>query len=325
MRKWTSLVQSAQHQIYISLSHDPFLNLSIEHYLLQKSPSSSTVLFLYINRPCVVIGRNQNPWLEVNLDLLEKSKGTSTPEASSHGLRNVELVRRRSGGGTVFHDEGNVNYSVICPPSAFTRDKHAKMVTRALRTFNDRARVNERHDIVLDGGPLLPPSEMPSEHDMYRTKYTSPLQPLKVSGSAYKMIRNRCLHHGTCLVASPNLSAIGKYLRSPARAYMKARGVESVPSPVGNTLTDENGNGVGRVGFDIKIHTDEFQTQVIKAFADMYSLNRQLIQRFLFQKPSSVSTWNQQDLLADLVGMEALDVQEVADGVEELKVCASSM
>ncbi|PNH32867.1 hypothetical protein BJF96_g3933 [Verticillium dahliae] len=87
-------VATARTQVYISRSSDPFLNLSIEHHLLQTTPSESTVLFLYTNRPSVVIGRNQNPWLELNLPLLhayvprprpkaeETTARTATPPAS---------------------------------------------------------------------------------------------------------------------------------------------------------------------------------------------------------------------------------------------------
>ena len=81
--------------------------------MLQKSSPESAILFLYVNRPSIIIGRNQNPWLEVNLALL--SQGRNKPETEPPGLGVVDLVRRRSGGGTVFHDEGNVNWSIICP------------------------------------------------------------------------------------------------------------------------------------------------------------------------------------------------------------------
>ena len=143
---------------YISTSRDPYLNLSIEHYLLQKSSPESAILFLYVNRPSIIIGRNQNPWLEVNLALLIESG--ERPETEPSGLRVVDLVRRRSGGGTVFHDEGNINWSIICPSAKFTRDKHAEMVVRALRNCGiERARVNKRHDIVLDQGERVGTSE----------------------------------------------------------------------------------------------------------------------------------------------------------------------
>lgn len=232
------------------------MNLSIEHYLLQQSAPESAVLFLYVNRPSIIIGRNQNPWLEVNLALLNSSRGR--PETEPPGLGAVDLVRRRSGGGAVFHDEGNVNWTVICPSAKFTRDKHAEMVVRALRSCGvDRSRVNERHDIVLDRGERRTDSD---PHDTHTTPFTMPSnagpRPLKVSGSAYKLTRNRALHHGTCLLSSPNLNVIPHYLHSPARPFIKARGVESVSSPVGN----------------INLSNEDLCAAVRKQFADMYGV-----------------------------------------------------
>ncbi|KAK1068308.1 hypothetical protein LTR74_005806 [Friedmanniomyces endolithicus] len=240
-------------QSYISTSRDPYLNLSIEHHLLQKSAPVSTILFLYVNRPSIIIGRNQNPWLEVNLALLDPVP-QSQPETEPAGLGNVDLVRRRSGGGTVFHDEGNVNWTVICPPKAFTRDKHAEMVVRALRSCGgERSRVNERHDIVLDQGERIADVD---PDDTHLTPYTrragiSEIKPLKVSGSAYKLTRQRALHHGTCLLSSPNLNIIPDYLHSPAKPHITARGVESVSSPVGNILlSNEHFTNAVRSKFD---------------------------------------------------------------------------
>lgn len=265
-------------QIYRSSSTDPYLNLSIEHHLLQRSHPDSTILFLYTNRPSVVIGRNQNPWLEVNLHALREglpssplsSASSSAPPPSQQspppgakekqGIEDtansgeneaatsclpISLVRRRSGGGTVFHDAGNTNYSVICPPAAFDRDKHAEMVARALTTDCGvrGVRVNERHDIVMDvddssgggnrgGGP----------------------RTFKVSGSAYKLTRTRSLHHGTCLLQSENLTRISALLHSPAEGFIKARGVESVRSPIRNV-------GIGR---------EDFVEAVVAEFRRMY-------------------------------------------------------
>ncbi|KAK8107355.1 lipoate-protein ligase A [Apiospora kogelbergensis] len=222
-------------QIYVSRSHDPYLNLSFEHYLLQKSHPDSVVLLLYTNRPCVVIGRNQNPWLEVALSALHRPEllapsGTDHADAGDVDALGVQLVRRRSGGGTVFHDLGNVNYSVLCPPAAFDRDRHALMVVRALRSLGvSTARVNERHDIVLD--------DVPPDND------NTPPSTFKVSGSAYKLTRLRSLHHGTCLLSTPNLDRVGRFLRSPAAPYLKARGVDSVRSPIRNV-------GVGNAAFE---------------------------------------------------------------------------
>ncbi|PSS27062.1 hypothetical protein M430DRAFT_14368 [Amorphotheca resinae ATCC 22711] len=256
IRRYSDFVRAAtdssnKSQIYISRSLDPYLNLSIEHYLLQKTPADSTVLFLYTNRPSIVIGRNQNPWLEVNLGLLRNDP------------LGVELVRRRSGGGTVFHDEGNVNYSVICPTLAFNRDKHAEMVVRALRGLGvDRALVNERHDIVL--------GNVPAPGDA---------RPLKISGSAYKLTRLRSLHHGTCLLSSPNIRKIGAFLKSPAKPFIKARGVDSVSSPITN----------------VNVPNTAFEQAVVSEFRDLYT-GGELI----------------------LVTEEAKDVPEIRKGFDEL-------
>lgn len=181
-------------------------------------------------------------------------------------LEEVVLVRRRSGGGTVFHDFGNVNYSVICPTQNFNRDKHAEMVVRAIRKINRRARVNERHDIVLDSGSLMPETDRPDPYDTHKTAFwpgDGNTPPRKVSGSAYKLIRQRSLHHGTCLLASPNISTISGYLKSPAEPFLKARGVESVRSPIANVLEcNEN----------IPDKVSVFELSIVNAFVNMYGL-----------------------------------------------------
>lgn len=237
---------SSRVQVYTSHSHDPYLNLSAEHFLLQTSHPESTVLFLYTNDPCIVIGRNQNPWLEVNLALLRGFTARTGGDAGSSeaGRGKVSLVRRRSGGGAVFHDSGNVNFSVICPPAVFDRNRHAEMVVRALRGLGvATARVNERHDIVLDrqeGGGSPPQAKNAAT--------------FKISGSAYKLTRLRSLHHGTCLLGSPNLAHIGRLLRSPAEPYVKARGVESVRSRICN----------------VGVPAADFMEAVRREFGDMY-------------------------------------------------------
>lgn len=249
---------SNKTQVYVSQSRDPFLNLSIEHHLLQNTSPDSTILLLYTNAPCVVFGRNQNPWMEVNLPRLAQLK--NRPASVGWTDEAVKLVRRRSGGGTVFHDEGNVNFSVICPPSAFDRNKHAEMVVRALKSLGrPNTRVNERHDIVMD----------------------IDIGTFKISGSAYKLTRLRSLHHGTCLLQSPNLSNISGMLHSPAEHFIKTRGVDSVRSPVRN----------------VDIDTHKFEDAVVKEFGKMYG-----------------------DFdVSETVGEGALEIENVRKGYEELQ------
>ncbi len=249
-----------------SRTTDPFLNLAIEDHLLRTSDPNTHILFTYVNRPCVVIGRNQNPWLETNLAALKDGVPASITE-DEHSKQEVLLVRRRSGGGTVFHDEGNLNYSVIVPnDKAFYRDKHAEMVVQAIQRISPAAafdrqqllsphltkgiRVNERHDIVM---PARTESGLALDEQ----------HTVKVSGSAYKLIRGRALHHGTLLFSSPNLKSIGSYLRSPARQFIDAKGVESVRSPIGNL----------RFSNDLSIRTalkEEIERSIAAVFEEMY-------------------------------------------------------
>jgi lipoate---protein ligase len=232
------------------------------------------VLLLYVNRPCVVIGRNQNPWVEVDLKSLQ------------HGLPSgpIDLVRRRSGGGTVFHDEGNVNWSVICDLHEFTRDKHAEMVVRGLRQLGiDRTRVNERHDIVLDQGSQR---AKVAEFDTHNSPYTQhALTSLKVSGSAYKIARNRALHHATALTNSHHLNLLSKVLHSPVRQFIQAKGVESVRSEVAH----------------LGISNESFESTVESQFRQLYDFN----------SPGYPHIE---------VGEECLQVKSIRSGYKELKV-----
>ncbi|PWN32109.1 Lipoyltransferase and lipoate-protein ligase [Meira miltonrushii] len=212
---------SAGQQIaraFISKSHHPHLNLSIEHYLLRSQPAIVPVAFLYRNQPCIVIGRNQNPWHELDVTRMREL-----------GIR---LVRRRSGGGAVYHDLGNTNYSFHIAREKFTRRTHAELIARALNSdpvnlkaadasdvgdTNRGAFVNDRNDICV----------------ALRKSKTDRLER-KISGSAYKIISSRAYHHGTMLL-SANLSDLGSALR-PMRADMDSKGVASVSSPVINLV-----------------------------------------------------------------------------------------
>jgi len=277
-------------QSYISKSRDPYLNLSVEHHMLQKSHPDSAILFLYVNRPSIVLGRNQNPWIETNLSILKAADGSESNdellETEPPGIGDVDLVRRRSGGGTVFHDEGNVNWTVISPAASFTRDKHAEMVVRGLRGLGvGRSRVNERHDIVLDQGRASFKGTWGSEDDTHSTPWqkSNPARrgALKVSGSAYKLTKGRALHHGTALLKSPNLNIISEYLRSPAKHFIAGRGVDSVSSPITN----------------IMLENDEFIRATQEEFRKMYHHDSQ----------------------AEVVDESWLDINDVRKGYDELK------
>lgn len=310
---------SSAHQIYQSLSDDPFVNLSIEQFLLQNTPKDSNILFLYINRPCVVIGRNQNPWLETNLAAF-RQKHRLLHEEDSAAFKEIALiddvlyVRRQSGGGAVFHDEGNLNYSVICPRDVFTRDKHAEMVARALHRIGAvNTSVNERHDIVLTQDP----------EEAARQRVTSGIEDpplevgaraLKVSGSAFKLTRFRALHHGTCLLDSPNIHHIGAFLRSPARPYIKAKGVGSVRSPVGN-VSSALENSMADFSMQGVI------SSIMEEFSMLYNTGTDVVRRAKRAHVNEGELYFGDDWVAGTVGDSLVEhVPVIKSGVELLKV-----
>lgn len=307
----TIINPTSKHQIYISQASDPYVNLSIEHFLLENSPANSTVLFLYVNSPCVVVGRNQNPWLEANLRMVREKPAIGLI-THQKGPEYVQLVRRRSGGGTVFHDHGNVNYCVICPTKEFSRNKHAEMVTRVLRAQTPRVRVNERHDILLDQDSFQEDAR-PDPNDMHRTGYhrvgASP-PPLKVSGSAYKLTRHRSLHHGTCLLCSWNVDQISDYLRSPARPFLKARGVESVRSPIGN-IYDEFGYESGKI--------KDFLFRVAEAFVALHQIDSGAVSG-LVDRGKNTSIPPENRYACGWIEEEVENIPEIRAGIKELKV-----
>ncbi|PWY76229.1 lipoyltransferase and lipoate-protein ligase [Aspergillus heteromorphus CBS 117.55] len=295
---------SSKHQIYQSLSTDPYVNLSIEHFLLEHAPIDSNILFLYINQPCVVIGRNQNPWLETNLRVLHNDRGSAdNATTSDHDPQDAHAlyVRRRSGGGAVFHDEGNLNYSVISPRTTFTRNKHAEMVVRALHHLGaTNTRVNDRHDIVMS-------------LDSATTGEQATPQPRKISGSAFKLTRHRALHHGTCLLDSPNINILGSFLRSPARDYIKAKGVESVRSPVAN---------VSSVFADASIpfSIQDVIASIMQEFAGLYQAGPDAVRRAQRAYVHEPELYSGDDWVVGAVGeAQGYEEPEIMKGIDELR------
>ncbi|KAJ2453989.1 hypothetical protein EV183_001829 [Coemansia sp. RSA 2336] len=180
-------------QCVVSTSTDVYTNLAFEDWLLRNTDAQTHVLYLWRNEPTVVIGRNQNPWKECDLGLLQE--------------RGVGLARRTSGGGAVYHDLGNTNYTVLMPRQAFSRDRCAVMVSEALQQLGIPARVTARHDVAVGGR--------------------------KVSGSAFRLTSARAFHHGTMLIDA-DLARLSGCLRSRHADAIDARGVDSVRSPVAN-------------------------------------------------------------------------------------------
>lgn len=255
---------SISPEIFISRITNPWLNLSLESYIFKSMPPEARRLVLYINDPCVVIGRNQNPWRECSVPLL---KSMSIP-----------LLRRRSGGGTVCHDWGNVNFSIMTPKEEFTRDRHARMIIDALNGLGSKVWTPLRVERSTTKGFNSEMNDL--SHDPFsETSVTSEklveqpgpqvklklndrydivtIHDKKVSGSAYKIERQKAYHHGTMLLNS-KLDVLKALLhRSWHLGTIEGRGVASVKSPVANIGCDKN----------------VFIDTVVKAFKALYSTN----------------------------------------------------
>ncbi|TFK66215.1 Lipoyltransferase and lipoate-protein ligase [Pluteus cervinus] len=229
-----------EHSIYVSESHNPYFNLTFEDWLVlfrQKSPEKP-LLLVYRDEPCVVIGRNQNPWKEVNLTALRTRPG-------------VPFIRRRSGGGTVYHDLGNTNFSIHLPRTSFDRRATTQVILRAVRSLGVDAHVNDRNDICVGPHKILAFSSLLGLPSI-----------VYVSGSAYKIVNKRAYHHGTMLI-STQLDTLGDLLRT-SKDTMVTRGVASVRSPVCN-LQQHNPN----------VTHETFTQSVIRAFQEEYQVNTQ--------------------------------------------------
>lgn len=142
-----------------SKSTDVYRNLAMEEWLLDHAPQLP-VLFLYVNDPCVVIGKNQNPWRECRLSLMEEE--------------GVPLARRVSGGGAVYHDGGNLNLSILVPRTDYREDRQYELIFQTLEAFGIRASKVRKNTLAVDGK--------------------------KFSGQAFCYRKDRVLHHGTLLV-----------------------------------------------------------------------------------------------------------------------------
>jgi lipoate-protein ligase A len=187
------MTNSAISDLLISESQDPYFNLAYEYELLNRaSLEGRHFLFFYRNRPCVVLGRFQNPWREVNFEKLPVG---------------IEIVRRHSGGGTVYHDEGNWNFSIIRPGVVIDEKTNLDILVQALAHFSFTIKINDRYDLTFD--------------------------QKKVSGSAFRRVKGATLHHGTLLI-NAKLDALRGSLGQMSGLEIEGKGVLSVSSSVIN-------------------------------------------------------------------------------------------
>ncbi|MFD2178966.1 lipoate--protein ligase [Veronia pacifica] len=183
-------------RVLISTSVNPLFNLAVEDTIFRSMPTDQKVLFLWRNDNTVVIGRAQNPWKECNTGKMEDD--------------GITLARRQSGGGAVFHDMGNTNFTFMAGKPGYDKSVSTEIVLSALKSFGIDAYATGRNDLVVN------------IDDTER----------KFSGSAYREAMDRGFHHGTLLL-SADMTRLANYL-NPDKKKLAAKGISSVRARVIN-------------------------------------------------------------------------------------------
>ena len=181
----------------INKKTDPRYNLALEEYVLKNLETEEDIILLWQNEPAIIIGRNQNTIEEINVEYVKE--------------KNIHVVRRTSGGGAVYHDLGNLNYTFVTNNLKDNLNNYRKFtepVIDALKDLGVPAEFSGRNDIVVDGK--------------------------KISGNAQSYYKNRMFHHGTILL-NIDLDDVAKMLKVKADK-IESKGIKSTRSRVNNIL-----------------------------------------------------------------------------------------
>ena len=202
----------------------PYQNLAMEEYLLLHCDKEECILYLWQNRNTVVIGRNQNAWKECLVSKLEEENGYP--------------VRRLSGGGAVYHDLGNLNFTFLVRKENYDVDKQLSVILEAVKKLGIRAEKSGRNDILIDGH--------------------------KFSGNAFYEQGDCCYHHGTLMV-NVNMGELSRYL-TVSKDKLQSKGVDSVRARVAN-LTE----------YAPELTVDELKQKLLEAFEEVYGLKANIL------------------------------------------------
>lgn len=184
--------QPVKTKIVLSDSFDPWHNLALEEFLFRNVEKNQVILYLWQNQNTVVIGRNQNAWKECRCAKLEGDGG--------------KLARRLSGGGAVFHDLGNLNFTFIMDRSLYDLHKQLQVILEGTKKLGIHAEFSGRNDLTVDGK--------------------------KFSGNAFYFDGDKAYHHGTIMI-DVDVQKVSAYLQV-SKEKMISKGVDSVQSRVTN-------------------------------------------------------------------------------------------
>ena len=196
---------------------NPFFNLAYEEYLLDKLSKNEIIFFLYQNESSVIIGKHQNPWKECRVGTCQ--------------IENISIARRITGGGTVYHDLGNLNYSFIMDRKMFDLKKQFEVILNALKSIGLHPVYSSHHDILLDEN--------------------------KISGNAFLYRKKSIVHHGTLLV-SCDLEKMS-FILTPENKKFATSAVSSISSKVVNLNK-----------YKPLINVSKMKLELIKSFRQLY-------------------------------------------------------
>jgi len=233
---------------YIETNWDiPYYNFALEDYLLNEAEEDDYVFF-YIHKPSIIVGKYQNTIEEVNKDFIDDN--------------NIIVARRLSGGGAVYHDHGNLNFSFVHKASKKDVNdfkKFTKPVVDALKDLGLNAHLSGRNDILIDDK--------------------------KISGNAQYFTNNRLLHHGTLLYDS-EMSNLVKSLKV-RDLKIKSKGIKSVKSRVANIADFLNDT----------LPIEDFRDYLLKSFykskdIEKYELDEKALTYIENKVKEQFSTWD---------------------------------
>ena len=183
---------------YISKTHDTAFNIALEEYCFKQLKDEDEIFLLWINEPSIIVGKYQNTIEEINTEYT-REKG-------------IHVIRRISGGGAVYHDLNNLNYTIISNrdkgQEGFNFKEFSKPIIETLAELGVEAEFTGRNDLEIDGQ--------------------------KFCGNAQAYIKDRVMHHG-CLLFNVDFSALGNALKV-SKDKIESKGVKSVRSRVTNIL-----------------------------------------------------------------------------------------
>ena len=229
-----------------SRSTDPYFNLASEEYLLKCVEDD--VFLLYINSPSIVVGKHQNSLAEINLTFVQKN--------------NISVARRISGGGTVFHDLGNLNFCFITRGTEgelVNYQKFTMPIIEALSKMGLTIKLGKRNELLLNN--------------------------LKISGTASHVFKQRVMHHGTLLFSS-EMSSLSEALKVQPKRFTD-RAVKSIRSKITNI----------RDHLDPKVNMESFQNHIYNYILNSlrtnisYTYTKNDLQKIGDLRDSKFSTW----------------------------------